>query len=199
MCVFCDIDLSKIQLRRAVASQLKTILISHPKLLAPSAFLKLRKFCKTRRLLPLYLHPDKSVTNEKAAASAFIRAQEALKIIKGATNSDLLVPALVESKRRLKKDDAFAAMAFTATKVVKHEKPTTMASAVLYSIVVAPINDEEGDRTHQPGGSCYRRLLSGCLLLHPPRRTDAPFVNADVELTFNHSPLIILNRCDHRI
>ena len=140
------------------------------------------------------------MTNEKAAASAFIRAQEALKIIKGATNSDLLVPALVEWKRRLKRDDAFAAMAFTATKVVKHEKPTRMTSAgVLHPIVVAPINDEEGDRTHQPGGSCYRRLLSGCLLLHPPRRTDAPFVNADVELTFNHSPLIILNRCDHRI
>ena len=92
------------------------------------------------------------MTNEKAAASAFIKAQEALKIIEGAAKKDL-VPALVEWKRRLKRDDTFAAIAFTATKVVKHEKPTRMTSAVLHPIVVAPINDEEGDRAHQPGGA----------------------------------------------
>ena len=139
---------------RAV-NDLRKLLIHNPTLLDPSAFLKPQEFRKTRRLLLLYLHPDKNVTNEKAAASAFIMAQEALKIIEGAAKKDL-VPALVEWKRRLKRDDAFAAMAFTATKVVKHEKTTTMASAVLHSIVVAPINDEEGDRAHQPGG----KLLS---------------------------------------
>ena len=138
------------EVARAV-NVLRKLLIRHPTLLDPSAFLKPREFRKTRRLLLLYLHPDKNVTNEKAAASAFIKAQEALKIIEGAAKKDL-VPALVEWKRRLKRDDTFAAMAFTATKVVKHEKPTTMASAVLYSIVVAPINDEEGDRAHQAGG-----------------------------------------------
>ena len=108
---------------------LRKLLIRHPTLLDPSAFLKPREFRKTRRktrrLLLRYLHPDKNVTNEKAAASAFIRAQEALKIIEGAAKKDL-VPALVEWKRRLKRDDTFAAMAFTATKVVKHEKPTKM-------------------------------------------------------------------------
>ena len=138
------------EVARAV-NGLRKLLIHHPTLLDPSAFLKPREFRKTRRLLLLYLHPDKNVTNEKAAASAFIKAQEALKIIKGAAKKDL-VPALVEWKRRLKRDDAFAAMAFTATKVVKHEKTTTMASAVLHSIVVAPINDEEGERAHQAGG-----------------------------------------------
>ena len=140
---------------RAV-NDLRKLLIHHPTLLDPSAFLKPREFRKTRRLLLLYLHPDKNVTNEKAAASAFIKAQEALKIIEGAAKKDL-VPALVEWKRRLKRDDTFAAMAFTATKVVKHEKPTRMTSAgVLHPIVVAPINHEEGDRAHQAGG----KLLS---------------------------------------
>ena len=138
------------EVARAV-NGLRKLLIHHPTLLDPSAFLKPREFRETRRLLLLYLHPDKNVTNEKAAASTFIRAQEALKIIESAAKKDL-VPALVEWKRRLKRDDAFAAMAFTATKVVKHEKTTTMASAVLHSIVVAPINDEEGERAHQAGG-----------------------------------------------
>ena len=107
---------------RAV-NDLRKLLINNPTLLDPSAFLKPREFRKTRHLLLRYLHPDKNVTNEKAAASAFIKAQEALKIFKGAAKKDLLVPALVELKRRLKRDDTFAAMAFTATKVVKHEKP----------------------------------------------------------------------------
>ena len=143
------------EVARAV-NDLRKLLINHPTLLDPSAFLKPREFRKTRRLLLRYLHPDKNVTNEKAAASAFIRAQEALKIIEGAAKKDL-VPALVEWKRRLKRDDTFAAMAFTATKVVKHEKPTRMTSAgvlpcVLHPIVVAPINHEEGDRAHQAGG-----------------------------------------------
>ena len=135
---------------RAV-NDLRKLLIHNPTLLDPSAFLKPWEFRKTRRLLLLYLHPDKNVTNEKAAASAFIRAQKALKIFKGAVKKDLVL-ALVEWKRRLKRDDAFAAMAFTATKVVKHEKPTKMTSGVLHPIVVAPINDEEGDRAHQAGG-----------------------------------------------
>ena len=138
------------EVARAV-NVLRKLLIRHPTLIDPSAFLKPQEFRKTRRLLLLYLHPDKNVTNEKAAASAFIKAQEALKIIEGAAKKDL-VPALVEWKRRLKRDDTFAAMKFTATKVVKHEKPTRMISAVLHPIVVAPINDEEGDRAHQAGG-----------------------------------------------
>jgi len=143
------------EVARAAVNVLRELLIRHPTLLDPSAFLKPQEFRKTRRLLLLYLHPDKNVTNEKAAASAFIKAQEALKIIEGAAKKDL-VPALVEWKRRLKRDDTFAAMAFTATKVVKYAKTITMASAALHPIVVAPINDEEGDRAHQPGG----KLLS---------------------------------------